>query len=911
MAAGSVAAKTNGVSVNIPLQESEKILEYKKIIKLHDDLQTNAHPRLKIPVQTQIQGIVQNVDSQPPVHNQSSQNGVHKLPHAVRTTIPQPKDSHASSAQSGSFRTKSPASQHVSATVTRSSGIDPVLLTKSDVVVKAELQQKRHRIERVLEEQLNQRRVASRQRTFDQDALPDLDVTEVLKKAQELVKPFKPNESNGANRTASSSDSFDENTFYSSQMNESPADDADESAQRRPRKICKFFSDGHCRFGEACIYSHDRAPKEKLGADGLPKMDLDKVNTDDQAGSRRKATSQGPAANKDIIPAAMSQHERIAELEEQLRVLKSQTGNALHNSSRKDSREARNTHDEPTYSPPDTEHPVSGQHNGGADIREAERAHNKEPAERRVSANLEKVNREYARNNRSPLSSEVRVIRNHITSPAAPQPARVSPLAVARIPQIDQRQRVFNENKRHSQGSGDLQSPREGSHAPLQPVSRKRRRENDTRDRARNVMQRREVASPEIRIKEEPTSPIPFKERSEANHTQDVSRPIYINADSPRFRTQERIVYQPRIVERPAQGYSTSERTPITPLNRSVITRNGHSFESHDEQDLRRVVSARQVRLPRSPLEQYAIPQASSARAASQVYHPQSARAPSRFSRTSVQPLSGSHVDRDRSLSPLPRSRFSPSMRDTVVMAPPRRIVIDQHGQRYFEAPVPTERQASVIPLGRQGEFVPRYEQHTPHHASIRDSQVMSVYEEGPYVRRAQSPVSPHYIGYQPAPKYRQTLDRDGGQVYGEEVFVPRNDNVRMIERSESRPAGQYEEFIRPLEELIRTQSVRPSGGHYEAPREHVVRVQSVRPDQDRIINLERSRNLASQVGRQVSVRADDGLLRTVNYARPERSNSHYATEMQEHRYVDEDNQDNIVAYEPSRSSGRRPLERI
>ena len=253
------------------------------------------------------------------------------------------------------------------------------------------------------------------------------------------------------------------------------------------------------------------------------------------------------------------------------------------------------------------------------------------------------------------------------------------------------------------------------------------------------------------------------------------------------------------------------------------------------------MVSTRQIRVPRSPLEQYAPPQTTSARTVSQVYLPQPEHAVSLQPRASVQPQQIiSQIDRDQSFSPLPRARFSPSIRAPLTMAPPaRRIVVDQYGHRY-EAPLPAERQTSAIPVGRSSEFIPRFEQLVPRSPGFREPQIVNVYDERRYIRRAPSP---QYVEYQPASTSRHVLDRENEPIYGEEVYLPRHDGIRAVEYSEPRSAGHYEEVLRPREGLIRTQSVRPAaGGLYEEPREQIARIQSVRPEQDRVISVERRR---------------------------------------------------------------------
>lgn len=924
MATGTVAIHTNGVKLTDA--QSKEVLEYETLLSLRGEIYANTHPRLSVPVQPPKQGMNHaNGLSKPSprlqngVHKLPSppmQNGVPKLPKEIQATPPQSKSSHAPVSQPVTSTYKAPNTQlrASSRPASGSSGLDPIFLTKSEVLVRAELHQKRQRIERALDEQLNQNRVIARQRAFDQEAMPSFNVTKVLQDAQQIVKPINPVENNGTNRTASSSDSFDENTFYSSQMNDSTTDEVDDSATKwRSNRACRYFLDGECRHGDACTFSHNSALKQRVEADGPQAIEIDSVNADEQALSRSNNVVQSAPTNEQRNPAAASKIDRISrlnhieQLEEQLRSLKSQASVLPHDQPG----DSGSGQDEPAYSPPDAGDLVPTRQVGREKIGELGKGKHRNSGESRAPAILEDKSREYVRRDHiphSPLSSDVRVVRNHITSPVAPQPARVSPLAVARIPQLHQGQRVFSDNNRPSQGSGgEVASARQSPRVPLG----KRRREIDSHDKARNVVPRREIGSPEIRIKEEPISPPPFAEPSEAwqsRRKQDISRPVYVESDSSRYRDQEPVVYQPRTAEQVPQSYIADERRPTTPIARRVISRNGHLLGAHEEQDLRRVVSTRQIRVPRSPLEQYAPPQSTSARTVSQVYLPQPEHAVSLQPRASVQPQQIiSQIDRDQSFSPLPRARFSPSIRAPLSMAPPaRRIVVDQYGHRY-ETPLPAEQQTSAIPVGRSSEFIPRFEQLVSRSPGFREPQIVNVYDERRYIRRAPSP---QYVEYQPASTSRHVLDRENEPIYGEEVYLPRHDGIRAVEYSEPRSAGHYEEVLRPREGLIRTQSVRPAaGGLYEEPREQIARIQSVRPEQDRVISVERRREVVPQVSRQVSVRADDGFTRSVTYTGAERPKYQYMTEAQERRYVDEIPDE--VVYEAPRSAGRRPVHRL
>ncbi len=911
MAAVDVTNRTsNGLTAN---GDSKEVLEYEKLLRLRADVVANVHPRLSLPSQSSKQGMNLPKGLTPSASSPRRQNGVEKLSKAVHPTpIPtQPKLSNPLSSLPPPHPLKTPNTRPFQIPAPASSGFDPLFLTKSEVLVRAELQQKRQQIERVLKEQLNQSRAVSRQRVFDQEASPNFDAAKVLREAQQIVKPINIVENSGTNRNASSSDSFDEKTFYSSQMNESTTEEADERGSHertpwRPMKACKFFFEGNCRKGNGCTFSHDPAFKETVEADGHQAMDIDGVNADEQT-TAPPGEVLHPAPPNDSNDAQKSvmlnRNEQIEQLEQQLRNLKSIVfPSAPHQ------RDTYSTHDEPAYSPPEAGDIVAVRQNRRDEIREPEKDRGKNSVGRRAPPAAENKSREYIRHNQnphSPIASEIRIIRNHITSPVAPQPSRVSPLAVSRVPPVHQGQRVISEKNRPSRGSaGEVPNGRQSPGAIPQSLNslsnaRKRRRVG-SHDRGRYVMPRRE--SQEVRIKEEPVSPPPFADTPntwQPRGRQHVSKPVYIETGSPRYRDHEPIIYQPRNVDHVPQSYFADERRPMSPMVRRVVSRNAHQISAHEEPSLRRVVSARQIRIPRSPPGQYAPPQPSSTRAASQVYIPQRSHNISLQPRASVQPQPISHIERDQSISPVPRARISPTIRGPPTMAPPaRRIVVDRYGQTY-EAPLAFERQNSAAPVGHPSELIPRYDHLVPRSPSFRDPRLVNVYDERRYFRRGPSP--PQYVEYHPASTSRHVFDRESEPVYGEEVYVPRNEPVRAIDYADPRLAGHTEEVLRPRE-VLRTASVRPiGGGLYEEPREQIARVQSVRPEADGITPLESRRLVLPD-----SMPGERALSRPVAYAGLERPKYWYTTEAQERRYVDEIGDE--VVYEAPRTFARRPV---
>ena len=913
----NAVADRNGFSFT----ENEELAEYEKLIKLRNDVFAKNHPSPKLPRQSGGLGNSFSASGPlplPPVSSSQMTNGIHPTPQSSNATGPLIANSHVAKHLS------KPKSPEVPTPTPGSSGIDPIFLTKSDVLVRAETQQKRQRIERVLEEQIYQRK---KQKMFDQEVLPDFNATEVLRKAQELVKPIKMHEASRANGAASSSDSFDEKTFYSSQVESTTTEEADESHKWRPRRICNFFLKGeHCRYGDACTFSHDPKLKQKLEADGSQIMDSDGVNADEQTSLRpdrflASASMNAPKPHlrrkESTAIAPMSQterkmQERIAQLEAEL-ASRSRHEQQAHSDAtvRQHAKEMNESQEDSAYSPP-------GPDEFGRDVglREVE---TRQPAakERLPSGHVQPPARENAvRNGRSPspLSKSVRVVRNHIMSPVAPQPSRVSPLAVAKVPQVSQVQRSHGENRRLSRASNaEVTSAGQSPKASLQPLSsKKRRRGLDPQEYTRNVVPRRELGSPDVRIKDEPISPPHLGdvvEREQVPARQEAARQLYVDNATLQYRDQEPTMYQPRIGEHSALGQLSDDRGRLTPLARRVISRNGQRYVPNEEQDLRRVVSARQVRAPMSPAPhpvQYSAPHSRTTRAVSQIYISPTGQPMSQQYRASNQPSSAPYVSHDHSPSPpLRRMQASPFERNQIAMAPPpRRIMIDQWGRECIEVPVNAGRQLSVAPVASRSEYDPRYEQSAPRNG--RQPQLIGVDDEGQYVRRIPSPSSQPFFEY-PRHRNTQVVETNSRSMPYAEPYVTRNESTHPTEYPEARLATGYADVAETREGMIRMQSARPVERQYEAPREHVTRMQSVRPQQPRIVQLGERADARPQVRRQVSVFADDGLVRPVSYAVEERPRYQYTSQGQDRGYIEEMKDDGGI-YEAPGSASRQQL---
>ena len=884
-----------------------------KLTTLRNEIVAGSHPRLKLPAPVGDQGRPQSEESEEGEVHASSlpglSNGTSKSTNTSSTAFPH-------LAPSKIYTTSQNGYHAISTSTPTASGIDPVLLEKSDTLVNAEAEQKklrdvqlRQHLEHALEGQGQQKKSMLRHRTFDEYALPEFQADGALKSAQELVKPIVIHSDVPANGGASSTDSFDENTFYSSQMNESTT--TEEVAEPKPyrptpRRLCRFFLDNKpCPYGEGCTFSHDPAMKQKVVGDGSQAVDIDSGNTEEghnRSPPHLPAMKAKHVAHKHNMPnnAPISQQDRIAQLEAELRAIREgdQIQSQPQPSHAQDKTRAPQTH---------SVHSPRGVDEFGREISLRDR-NAQESGE---------VQRQDRRDLTPPSTNYGRVIRNHITSPYAPQPARVSPLAVAKVPQISQVRSNQGQSSHTSRLSNvEVVSNGQSPNMPLQPLSNRKRRRGRESGEQRNVAARRE-ASPEMRIKEEPVSPPPFQQ-ARPRLAQQPSRPVYFDAITPQPRPQERVLYQPQNPERPASVYEVEERAPLGPPPRRIISRNGQQYIANDEPDLRRVVSERQMRVPMSPAPRYAPypdSETRAVRAASQVYiSPTGQRPPVQY-RASVQPQAPTYTPQGRSPSPPVRqmqsSPFGPPSKG--MAPPPQRIVIDQYGNRFSE---PEQRHLSVAPVSRRAlepqfdqygrrvmeaqvrhvsvapishhEMDSQYEQIAPRSMSVRrtfapeDENIASQ-----YLRRQISPVSAQYAEYTPRQRPMQLIEPVSAVPGGQDPYNGPRPGSRLVYQ-ETPQTQEYRQMTVQREGTYRVQSVRPMQDRYE----QTTRVQSVQP-QPRIVQLGERQPISpqAQVLRQLSVRPDDGYGKPINFAAgggpqyqiaPPEQNGGYAQEVQD-----------------------------
>ena len=615
---------------------------------------------------------------------------------------------------------------------------DPIFLAKSDVLVKAESQTKRLRLERALEDQVQKRKAAIKQKTFEQDALPAFDVVDVLRRSRDLVRPFPPRQQY-TRGGASPADSFDDNTLYSSQVNSSNATDDTEPSRQQKGTICHLFSQGkRCRFGKTCKYLH-------LENDNRPHPS-DSANSGSQANQTTRGDRPGQVQLEEALPESgsapvVSQQERIKQLEAELRLIKE----GQQKSPEQLTLENRNSQDGSVYSPP-------GPDEFGRDtsLRDPLQMQQDPHHPAHVSAHNQTAPR-----SRSPPRNG-RIVRNHITSPFAPQPARVSPLAVARGP-------------RTSPGRSFEQG------APSSMSKRKRSQREDLVDQGSRKVLRRQDASPEVRIKEEPESPPPLQPgRSRRMPLAPEYQMPYPEVRRPGSALRS----QP--TQRPVEYYEPNEVLGQTQPIQRIPSQSNMRLIGEDP-DLRRVVSERQLRMPTNRNEIEPGYETRPARAASQLYLGPGPHATER--QGSVQLQSTYSPSRPQLLTPR-ANQSSPAPSQAPTMAPPpRRIFVDQYGQH-----VDTERQVSVV-QHRQ----PDYEEQNLRSVSARHP----IYEDAPRPLSVRQPTYEQTRASSVRPAYEQIRATSLHPSYGQEdLQAPGSRQVYEIDsRASVRPAYEQEQL--------------------------------------------------------------------------------------------------------------------
>ena len=821
---------------NLTAEELREILEYERIVQFRDAVMAGTHPRIKIPPH-----LLAKQNNSPHVPSPN-----HSTPHANLPTHPTAGSSSHFEGSSSVYK-KSPNNQRSAGgahiPMSSKAEINPILLEKSDDLIKAEIQLQRQRIERALREQFEQQRLAAKALLQTSESLPNFDISEVLSKALAIVHSSTAAEEASGGAHSSASDSFDENTFYSSQ-HDTPEPSSPSAGQK---DTVEGQSHGLVSVGERAtgqIFTQSYVGDQDVVMTGAS------LSHDNQNATLRRSQPQHSPSSHKI---------RASNLQDQ----QSDMGKS-------DSSDSRGVNTEESLAERGAQRQVQVstlQLNPTVPAVSLERhvAQMANPTSEMQGNARDLLQRAFENPPASPL------LRAHNLSPIAPQPARVSPLATARDPPV-LREPAAPDEAHPAQVTALRNNPPQISSTDSSPNRAKgseKKKEKKKKRKAKDAVET--VDTPDSPyIKPEPRSPSPYGvaplPRPQKRQRQSGQFAAGLNYDEPRQEPEGEP--QERLPERvqEVRGYRVyndredryeGEYHRQEPIYRRV---------EREDDEYRRVDSGQYARRPQSPAT-YPLPygpnEVRTIRAASQAIVDRRLPEEPRYYpvRASVRP----DADRERSRSPIMRQRRSP-----VAMAPARetmRIVIDEFGRKYYEPiPAPIIRQ-SVAPVRyRDPEVI--YER-----APVRtvSNRLPVEYEEdGVVYRRPASPIAvPRRVVTQPEyaipvqPEYRSYRQRE--YSVRPTTMAPPGDEYLPVREAPRRQMSHFEEA--PREYVQRAPSVRPEAVRYEIPREYAGRLQSVRPEPPpreyaSSVRPEARREVIPQSQREFSVRPMEAIPR-------------------------------------------------
>jgi hypothetical protein len=804
MAQGAVAPMAvNGNHDHLTNAELDEILEYEKIVAFKDAVLAGTHPRIKVPahVLAKLTNSTQHLPS--PINSIPNSNHVAK---SSQYHANQSQD------QSSYFSTgnRNAPSANGQALKAGKSEIDPIFLQKSDDLIKAEMMLQRQRLERSLRDQIEDQRQKAKALLQTSESLPSFDISEVLLKAQALVNPSPPNHTEPVMATSDTqadvSDSFDENTFYSSQHDSSQWSNSS-PGQKEPVETRSQ--------GLAPVDRRSCDPQSANDRDEVVQRDINSLSTDNQL-------------------AAITQPPR-----------------AQYNSSNLPGLGMGNTGAKTSTSNVGKSAEVGAQQSNS--FGKVATSKERPPSDQAVVSNTTNQLIQQAFDN-GPASPIMRV---HNLSPLAPQPARVSPLVTARDPPTPRGDLHANEGQPAQvtalrNQTGGMSSTDSSPKANKQPEREKKQRGKGRKKRKAN----NSGDSPDsVYIKPEPRStspyavaPLPRPQKRQRQVGQYAAELNY--DDNPRYQPEgahdDRMFQQerfteprtPLVRERAEEPYEPEFRRP-EPAARRVV---------REDESYRRVSSDSFARRPLSPASPAYADYPRVARAASPADDERATERPRYYYKEPIRVLR-SDADRERSRSPVMREPRSP------IMAPSRqpvRIVVDEYGREYIDpTPAPASMRQSVAPSPRYREEVV-YERPLVRAAPRRAA--IEYEEDGIVYRRPPSPISaiPRRIVTQPEfampppADYRSYREREYSARPA--TMAPPGDDYTPTRATDRRVVSQYDaparEYatrtpaVREREPYSRAVSVHPDAVRYEArgdiPRE-LTRAPSVRPGPEMI----------------------------------------------------------------------------
>lgn len=868
MAPGAVAmsfASTTNGSIFSPAELAE-MAEYDKIIKFKDRVLAGAHPRIKIPAHLvgKSVNLMRNTSSPKPPLPLPHTNGTH----SAQSTpgIQQNTNSNSSSSQNN----RSPSNFRATTTGFASkSEINPILLEKSEDLIKAEMQLQRQRLERSLEDQIKANKVALKVAAQNADSLPTFDLTEVLSKALAIVHPATTTDVEPS-VDENASDSFDENTFYSSE-HPSP-----ESSPEQSRNNGRALSQGKSR-AQKRLAAHSSQDQAAIKDTGITGSIADVLLSNGYGG---QLTTQANSPASQLPPKPQTQGTGIASRIADV-LLSSGYGGQLTAQANPPAQQL----------PPNPQTQSKGKLPALGTFQSVSTHNQSLPRPvviyshalvNHINIQAAALQSDFANVDVSPL------VRSHDLSPLAPQPARVSPLATAREPPLlrgsyaadgvtppqvsSLRQEVSGpsssnsssnamgdsqkkRSKRGAESDRELSSSRQevagisgsglssSNSSPQAPSRSEKRKKIQEKGKRRNKDGKKQKSLPNVDaddsdvpyIKPEPRSPSPFTlapdARPQKRQRQQYGAESAYDSRSARYGSPVEYMEDPlRVSYRApvrlssvqyAERYEVEPRRP-EPIYRRVERDDGEYRRVSSVQYERRPVSPSMQTLPYAPEPRY-VRAVSRAVADRRVYEEPVVYYRDPTMRASVRP----DADRERSRSPVIHERRSPAPMGPPAPRRPVRIVVDEFGREYIDPASITPASQSMAPPPKYRVPEPIYERAPLRTVSGRSRD--DTFEEDGVMYRRPSPVivaPPRRVVAHPeyaVPEYRSYRQRGYSLV----PASPGDENMQVRDAPERRrQASHFEESPR---QYIRAPSVRPEPVRYEVPREY--RAGSVRPE--------------------------------------------------------------------------------
>lgn len=687
---------------SLPALQAEDEELYDKLLELRDVIIAGKHPHFKLSDSA-------IAELKASVTQRSSQNDSSPLPQlngsingsafaTNHTQLPQsssfPTFIGLPGLQASSTHLQNGISPTAAAKSTHTTTLNPIFLEKSDSLVRAEGQLKRQRLDRDLQSQLDRSKHAPRDKDQTTDAPSHIDVDLAYLTALERVKPVSGlKEADQLGRAASSS--FDENDYYSSQVQSDWSSDAN-SSKRLDGATGAFTGDFERLDGGLAAPNRHRKPPSNGGALPVPGSSI---------------------AQPAVIDSQDDEYEpgEVFEIEDEDDDYTPPDASAFDSS--------RN------YVPRPNASMVTPPEDDNSDYEPGE------ITDSNIATPAQPIQQPAQK------SPNVPIVRNHLTHLVAPQPNRVSPLATAKAQTIELelvngRPEVVQKPAPRSNYPYSRATTASPSGNGVSGSGKKRRSKKRKRDQEppQNSKRRRERQNPlaeqynqEPYIKDEPMSPPPFANVPEPpQYSQQYVQRRPTDFDLNATRPAPQYQYVP---EDSRSGLRYEHPQPATPPVVRVASP-AYRQVQRDTQDLRRVASMHHAYRPPSPrTHSPAAPQ----RTVSMPYGDSRGQPGLRPEADGHAPFANSPVQdapyyprAERSRSP-PRVQeyrgpYTERVASPALMPPPpptsaRQVVVDKYGNRfYLEEPAPPSAsmpapRASIVPAERRSQAEMVYEQ--------------------------------------------------------------------------------------------------------------------------------------------------------------------------------------------------------